>query len=163
MVTKTLMLMVVLVGFAFAQEPQAQEPKQEEMNLNDYLALAKEDLAVQSKKLMLVNMQLTEEEGKKYWPIYDSYFAERSKIMDERMEMYKFIDEKYGSMTDEDADKIAQTFFNIEEKLTKLEISTFNKVKDELSSMRGIQFLQIQRQIDTIVKLQVSAQFPLLK
>ena len=158
MVTKTLMLMVMLVGIVFAQEPQ-----QQEMNLKDYLALAKEDLAVQSKKLMLVNMQLTEEEGKKYWPIYDGYFAERSKIMDERLAMYKMIAEKYGSMTDEDAAKIADTFFDIEEKVNKLEKDTYNKIKDELSSLRGIQFLQIQRQIDTIVKLQISAQFPLLK
>ena len=71
MVTRTLMLMLMVVGIVLAQEPQ-----QQEMNLNDYLALAKEDLAVQSKKLMLINMQLTEEEGKKYWPIYDEYFAE---------------------------------------------------------------------------------------
>ena len=104
MVTKTLMLMVMMVGIIFAQEPQ-----QQEMNLNDYLALAKEDLAVQSKKLMLVNMQLTEEEGKKYWPIYNGYFAERSKIMDERLAMYKMIAEKYGSMTNDDAAKIADT------------------------------------------------------
>jgi hypothetical protein len=158
MVTKTLILMLILVGIVFAQEPQKQE-----MNLNDYLALAKEDLAVQSKKLMLVNMQLTEEEGKKYWPIYDGYFAERSKIMDERIKMYKMIAEKYGSMTNEDADMIADSFFDIESKLSELEKDTFNKVKDELSSLRGIQFLQIQRQIDTIVKLQMSAQFPLLK
>jgi len=161
MVIKTLMLLVILVGFIFAQETQKQQ--QEQMNLNDYMALAKEDLAVQSKKLMLVNMQLTEDEGKKYWPIYEGYFAERSKIMDERLEMLKMIAEKYGSMTDEDADKIAESFFNIEEKLSKLEKDTFNKIKDELSSLRGIQFLQIQRQIDTILKLQISAQFPLLK
>jgi len=161
MVTKTFTLLVMFVAIVFAQEPQQQQ--QEQMNLNDYMALAKEDLAVQSKKLMLVNMQLTEEEGKKYWPIYDAYFAERSKIMDERLEMLKMIAEKYGSMTDEDADKIAESFFNIEEKLSKLEKDTFNKIKDELSSLRGIQFLQIQRQIDTILKLQVSAQFPLLK
>ena len=160
MVTKTLMLMVMLVGIVFAQEPQ-QEPQQ--MNMNDYLTLAKEDLAVQSKKLMLVNMQLTEEEGKKYWPIYDGYFAERSKIMDERMKMFKMIAEKFGSLTDEDAAKIAETFFDIEEKLSKLEKDTYNKIKDELSNLRGIQFLQIQRQIDTIVRLQISAQIPLLK
>jgi hypothetical protein len=112
---------------------------------------------------MLVNMQLTEEEGKKYWPIYNGYFSERSKIMDERLAMYKMIAEKCGSMTDEDAAKIADTFFDIEEKVNKLEKDTYNKIKDELSSLRGIQFLQIQRQIDTIVKLQISAQFPLLK
>jgi len=160
MVTRTLMLMVMLAGIVFAQEPQ-QEPQQ--MNMNDYLTLAKEDLAVQSKKLMLVNMQLTEEEGKKYWPIYDGYFAERSKIMDERMNMFKMIAEKFGSLTDEDAVKIAETFFDIEEKLSKLEKDTYNKIKDELSNLRGIQFLQIQRQIDTIVRLQISAQIPLLK
>lgn len=161
MVTKTFMLLVIFVAIVFAQEPQQQQ--QEQMNLNDYMALAKEDLAVQSKKLMLVNMQLTEEEGKKYWPVYDAYFAERSKIMDERMDMFKMISEKYGSMTEEDADKIADTFFGIEEKLSKLEKDTYNKIKDELSNLRGIQFLQIQRQIDTIVRLQISAQFPLLK
>ncbi len=158
MITRTLMLMVMLVGIIFAQEPQ-----QQQMNMNDYLALAKEDLAVQSKKLMLVNMQLTEEEGKKYWPIYDGYFAERSKIMDERLAWYKMIAEKYGSMTNDDAAKIADTFFDLEEKVNNLEKDTYNKIKDELSSLRAIQFLQIQRQIDTIVKLQISGQFPLLK
>jgi len=160
MVVRTLLLVTLFAGILFSQET---EQKQEQMNLNDYLALAKEDLAVQSKKLMLVNMQLTEEEGKKYWPIYDEYFAERSKIMDERVEMYKMIAEKYGSMTEDDANKIADTFFDLEQKLSKLEKDTYNKIKDALSGLRAIQFLQIQRQIDTIVKLQVSAQFPLLK
>jgi len=79
------------------------------------------------------------------------------------MNMFKMIDEKYGSMTDEDAAKIADTFFDIEDKLSKLEKDTFNKIKDELSTLRGIHFLQIQRQIDTIMRLQISAQFPLLK
>jgi hypothetical protein len=158
MVVRALLLLTMIAGILFSQETG-----QEQMNLNDYLALAKEDLAVQSKKLMLVNMQLTEEEGKKYWPIYDEYFDQRGKIMDERVEMYKMIAEKYGSMTEDDADKIADTFFDLEQKLSKLEKDTYTKIKDALSSLRAIQFLQIQRQIDTIVKLQVSAQFPLLK
>ena len=159
MVTKTLLLVLMLAGLVFAQEPQ----QQEQMNMNDYTALAKEDLAVQSKKLMLVNMQLTEEEGAKYWPIYDEYFAERSKIMDERLEWYKMIAEKLGSMTNEDAANIADSFFKIEGKVNKLEVDTYNKIKDELSAMRAIQYLQIQRQIDTIMKLSISSQFPLLK
>ena len=96
-------------------------------------------------------------------PIYDAYFVERSKIMDERLEMYKMIDEKYGSMSDDDAAKIADAFFTIEKKLSELEKSTYEKIQDGLSSLRGIQFLQIQRQIDTVLKLQISAQFPLLK
>ena len=160
MVTRAVLFLILLSGMLFSQD--ATQEKQE-MNLNDYLALAKEDLAVQSKKLMLVNMELTEAEGKIYWPIYDAYFAERSKIMDERLEMYKMIDEKYGSMTDEDATMIADSFFSIENKLSQLEKDTYNKIKTGLSSLRGIQFLQIQRQIDTILRLQISAQFPLLK
>ena len=47
MVTKTFTLLVMFVAIVFAQEPQQQQ--QEKMNLNDYMALAKEDLAVQSK------------------------------------------------------------------------------------------------------------------
>jgi hypothetical protein len=160
MVTRTVLLLIFLTGMLSSQDAM---PEKQQMNLNDYLALAKEDLAVQSKKLMLVNMELTEAEGKMYWPIYDAYFAERSKIMDERIEMFKMIGEKYGTMTDEDAAKIADTFFSLENKLNQLEKETYNKIKDELSSLRGIQFLQIQRQIDTIVRLQISAQFPLLK
>jgi hypothetical protein len=158
MLQRTIIFSLLLVSFIFAQDAEL-----EKMNLNDYLALAKEDLAVQSKKLMLVNMQLSEQEGEKYWPIYDAYFGERSKIMDERVEMYKMIADKYGSMTDDDAAEVAKTFFALEDKLSKLERETFNKISEELSSLRGIQFLQIQRQIDTILKLQVSGQFPLLK
>ena len=158
MVTKLFLFVVLLSALLFSQESA-----QKQMNLNDYLALAKEDLAVQSKKVMLVNMQLSEEEGQKFWPIYDAYFAERSKIMDQRVDMYKMIAEKYGSMTDEDAAEIAGTFFNLEDKLSQLEKDTYTKIAEQLSSLRGIQFLQIQRQIDTVLRLQVSAQFPLLK
>jgi hypothetical protein len=141
----------------------AQDSSQVQMNLKDYLALAKEDLAVQTKKIMLVNMQLSEEEGQKYWPIYDAYFAERSKMMDQAFEMYKVIGEKYGSMTNDDAANIADTFFKLEDDLSQLEKDTYNKIAEELSSLRGIQFLQIQRQINTLLRLQVSTQFPLLK
>jgi hypothetical protein len=141
----------------------AQDSTQVQMNLNDYLALAKEDLAVQTKKLMLVNMQLSEEEGKKYWPIYDAYFAERSKMMDKAFEMYKVIGKKYGSMTNEDAANIAETFFKLEDDLTQLEKDTYKKIAEELSYLRGIQFLQIQRQINTLLRLQRSSQLPLLK
>ena len=158
MIIRTLIFTVFLMSMLFAQDST-----QQQMNMNDYLALAKEDLAVQSKKLMLVNMQLTEAEGEKFWPIYDGYFAERSKIMDERVEMFKMIAEKYGSMTDEDAGKVADTFFSLEEKLNKLEKDTYGKVKESISSLRALQFLQIQRQIDIIIKLQVSSQVPLLK
>jgi len=158
MVVKSFLLLMLFASLLFAQDA-----KQEQMNLNDYMALAKEDLAVQSKKVMLVNMQLSEEEGQKYWPIYDAYFAERSKIMDERIAMFKMISEKFGTMTDEDAAEIAETFLKLEDKLSQLEKDTYNKIKEELSSLRGVQFLQIQRQIDTVLRLQVSAQFPLLK
>lgn len=158
MVIRALLFLTFLSALVIAQDTT-----QNQMNLNDYLALAKEDLAVQSKKLMLVNMQLSEEEGKNFWPIYDEYFAERSKIMDERVAMFKKIAEKYGTLSESDAKDIANTFFALENKLSTLEKNTYDKIAGQLSSLRGIQFLQIQRQIDTIVRLQISAQIPLLK
>ena len=158
MITRTMLIVMFLTAMLFAQDST-----QAQMNLNDYLALAKEDLAVQTKKLMLVNMQLSEEEGKKYWPIYDAYFAERSKMMDKAFEMYKVIGKKYGSMTNEDAANIAETFFKLEDDLSQLEKDTYKKIAEELSYLRGIQFLQIQRQINTLLRLQRSSQLPLLK
>jgi hypothetical protein len=159
MLKKTMLLLVIVAGMIFGQDAQTQK----EMSLNDYIDLAKEDLAVQSKKLMMVNMQLTEEEGAKYWPIYDEYFAERSKIMDEKIAMIGTIVKKYGSLTEKDASDLAKTFFDIEKKQLELKEKTYKKIEKEISGLRGIQFLQIQGQIDTILKLQISSQFPLLK
>jgi hypothetical protein len=71
--------------------------------------------------------------------------------------------EKYGSLTEDDAAVVAKTFFELAKKLAKLEKDTYDKISDSVSRLRGIQFLQIQRQIDIILKLQISSQIPLLK
>jgi hypothetical protein len=48
------------------------------------LQLLRKDLRSMKKQLVAANMQLTDAEAEKFWPVYDQYSAEETKVYDSR-------------------------------------------------------------------------------
>src|SRR4030095_9381924 len=101
MVKKLTLLICLLVSFAvaFAQdksEAQATGPQQSDRKVtseqvtDDTVQLMRQDIRSQRKKIIAANLPLTEPEAVKFWPVYDRYVVDHSKIYDTR---YRFIKE----------------------------------------------------------------------
>ncbi len=70
---------LVLQGAAFAQA--AQQPAASTPTVSDQdIQLMREDLRSQKKQIIAANLQLTDAEATKFWPVYDAYTAEATKI-----------------------------------------------------------------------------------
>src|SRR6266581_2554889 len=52
---------------------------------DDDMQLLKKDLKSQKKQIVAANMNLTDAEAEKFWPIYDQYAAELGKIYDTKL------------------------------------------------------------------------------
>ena len=73
-------------------------------DLEEYVKLLKTDLKAQARDIISKGMQtFTDEEAKRFWPIYESYMAERDKFLEARVAVIKAYADDYDTMTDESA------------------------------------------------------------
>ena len=52
---------------------------------DDFIELLRKDVRSQKKQIIAENMELSDAEAEKFWPVYDQYAAELSKIYDTKL------------------------------------------------------------------------------
>src|SRR5258706_2268085 len=77
----------------------ASQPK-----FDDFIELLRKDVRSQKKQIIAENMALSDAEAEKFWPVYDRYAAELSRIYDTKIALLKDYAENYSSMTGEQAE-----------------------------------------------------------
>jgi hypothetical protein len=127
---------------------------------NNELAMARQVLNTEKRLLITEGMQLTDEQAKIFWPVYDEYELERSKLGNERVRLIERYAKYYDNLSDEMADKImtdALTLRTNELKLTKKYYKIFKKNLDNKTAAR---FIQLEEYLNTVIRMQVSDQIP---
>ncbi|MGH8642243.1 MAG: hypothetical protein ACRET6_11050 [Burkholderiales bacterium] len=118
------------------------------------------------KKLVVAaNMQLTEEEAKGFWPVYDAYQADLQKINARLLGAIKRYADAYnkGSVPDETAKKLINEAIGIEEAEVKLKRSYVPKLEKVIPGMKVARYLQIENKIRAVGKYELAAQIPLVQ
>ena len=78
-------------------------------DLEEYVKLLKTDLKAQARDIISKGMQtFTAEEAKRFWPIYESYMAERDKFLEARVAVIKAYADDYDTMTDAKAQETVE-------------------------------------------------------
>ena len=147
-----LIMVVIMCSFASAQEKPS----------DDMQALVKE-IRADKKSLVAENMQLTEAEAKKFWPLYDHYQDELFILRMRSLNLIEDYAKNYESMTNDMAKKLLDEYLTIErlrEKVREAYLPKFRKVLPEIKVAR---YYQIENKISAAVNYQLAAQIPLLK
>jgi hypothetical protein len=108
-------------------------------------------------------LTLTPEQGELFWPIYRAYTQELSVIGDQRMALIKKFAAEYGSVSDESAAVMAAEWFTMESNYTKLLKKTHTKVAKDISPIVAVQFVQVENALNMLLRLQISAEIPLVE
>jgi hypothetical protein len=118
------------------------------------------------KKLVVAaNMQLTEEEAKDFWPVYDAYQADLQKINGRLLGTIKRYADAYnkGPVSDETAKKLVNEAIAIEEAEVKLKRSYVPRLEKVIPGMKVARYLQIENKIRAIGKYELATQIPLVQ
>jgi hypothetical protein len=118
------------------------------------------------KKLVVAaNMQLTEEEAKGFWPVYDAYQADLQKINGRLLGTIKRYADAYnkGPVSDEAAKKLINEAIAIEEAEVKLKRSYVPRLEKVIPGMKVARYLQIENKIRAIGKYELATQIPLVQ
>ena len=118
------------------------------------------------KKLVVAqNLQLTDAEGAKFWPVYDAYQKDLQGI-NQRMAaaIVAYADAyKKGPVTNEVAKQLLDETLAIDDAEAKLKSSSAPKILAALPAMKAARYIQIENKIRAAVRYELAAGIPLVQ
>lgn len=162
------LLSVISVLFIFTSianaQQEAKDPKvSAQQVLDDAVQLMRQDIRSQRKQLVAANMPLTDTEATKFWPVYDRYIAEMTKLGDTRLALVKEYAQNYDTLTDPQADSLLKRALANDDAVTKLRQQWIPEFQKVISPKKSAMFMQIDRRIGMMLDLQLASEIPLVK
>jgi len=150
-------LLVVIAMLSFAIPAFADD-------LDEYLRLLKTDVKADARQIVTKGMvTFTAEEAKRFWPVYESYMAEREKFLDARVALITEYADNFDKMTDERAQELLNRRLEQLKLKNQLDEKYRPKFAEALSPRRLVRFYQIQQELEIMIELRAVSQIPLMK
>ncbi len=151
-------LCVVFALFMLATPAMAQQPTDVDL---DILA---DKIKADKKLLVSMNMELTDQESRDFWPLYDSYQRELQVANGQLTSLISEYAEAYnkGPVANDIAAKLIREILSWEAKELKIKIAYMAKIGYVLPAFKVSRYLQIENQIRAIIKFGLAAEIPLM-
>jgi hypothetical protein len=134
----------------------------QELNMQEYIKLLREDVSSQKAKLLGQVMQFDAEDAAKFWPIYRDYDAELQKVNDLRVANILEYSRSYTNMTDAKADELIKNAMTFQKQRDELLGKYYERVKQELGAVTAARFVQVEHQLLTIIDLKITSSLPVI-
>ncbi len=163
-VVSTLFVCNVAMFAQGSQAPAAKSsPAAQSNNVPDQdIEMLRADLRSQRKQITAQNMSLSADEATKFWPIFDQYRQEAIKPNDERWAVIKDYAANYGTMTDAQAQDYIKRADAVDQQLLALRMKYVLVFEKVISPKKTALWYQIDRRIDLLINLQLSAAIPMV-
>ena len=147
-----------------AQEKQVQDPAlSKQLNMQAYIGLLRTDLQVSKRLVIKESMQLDDKQAELFWPLYNQYDVEQTKLADEKLALIEAYAHDFLTMNDQKADQLANQALQLEDKRLALRRKYYELMKKSLPTTVVVRFFQLENQIDLIVDLQIASHLPIIE
>ena len=133
---------------------------QDEPASNDQILLEK--MRADKKLIVASNMDLTENEAKVFWPVYDEY---QDQLFLLRIRIGRWLNDymkAYDEMSNGDAKKLLDESVNIDTLTLKLRKRYIPKFRQVLPEKKATRYFQIESKIQAALDYELATQIPLL-
>jgi Spy/CpxP family protein refolding chaperone len=134
----------------------ASQPK-----FDEFIELLRKDVRSQKKQIIAENMDLSDAEAEKFWPVYDQYAAELSRIYDAKIALLKDYAENYSSMTGEQAENYIRKRAEVEQSIMQLRLKYMPAFRKVLSGRETALFYQLDWRLGLAIDVEL-VQVPLI-
>jgi hypothetical protein len=125
------------------------------------IALLRQDLRARKMQVIGQNMSLSDEEGQKFWPIYNHYVRDLQAVNDQKYALLKQYAEMWATMSDQDAMIYVRSWLETDGQAQALRLKYVPVVSQVLPGKKAATFFQLDRRLNMIVDLQLFSQIPL--
>lgn len=160
---RTLAVALIVAGFFFAEGRSFSQNAAAPTATDQDLQLLRQDLRSQKKQIVAANMTLTDAEAVKFWPVYDQYTGELTKINDGRVSLIKEYAANYTTLTDAQAQSLIERSTAADDAVIQLRtryIPIFLKV---IPGKKVARFFQVDRRVGLLMDLQLASDIPFVQ
>ena len=128
---------------------------------DDFIELLRKDVRSQKKQIIAENMNLSDAEAEKFWPVYDQYAAALSRIYDTKIALLNDYAENYSSMTGEQAENYIRKRAEVEQSIMQLRLKYVPAFRKVLSGRETALFYQLDWRLGLAIDVEL-VQVPLI-
>ncbi|WHZ24041.1 MAG: hypothetical protein OJF47_003153 [Nitrospira sp.] len=119
------------------------------------------------KKLLVAsNMDLSDAEAKKFWPLYETYQKELEQLNQRLDRTIKSYADEFnagkGTISNDTAKKLLNEALSLEEAELKLKRTYADKIGKVLPATKTARYIQIENKIRAVLKAELAQQIPLV-
>ena len=128
----------------------------------DEVADLKKKLMFDQKKLIVMqNMELSADEGKFFWPIYEDLQKELFVVNQRSAKLIVAYAAAYLTLTDGQAAKIVTEYFDIQNSRLGILDNAMQKLSKGLPAKKVFRYLQVENKLEAISRYELAKQIPL--
>jgi hypothetical protein len=125
------------------------------------IALLRKDLRAMKMQVIGQNMSLSEDEGQKFWPVYNHYVRDLQEVNNQKYALLKQYAEMWATMSDQDALIYVRGWLEADGQAQALRLKYVPIVSQVLPGKKAATFFQLDRRLNMIIDLQLFSQIPL--
>ncbi len=154
---KTVLSRIIFAALIFGTLAFAQD------SVKTLVDLMRQDLKATKMEILKKEMNFSEADAEKFWPIYENYSKELKKIGDRELNLIKQYVKFYENMTDPTAKTVFDESIRIKQARLDLEKEYFEVVSKALSPKVAAKFTHIESMITQMIRLQIYSELPVLR
>lgn len=127
------------------------------------IQMLRKDIRSQRKQIIAANMNLSDSEAEKFWPVYEQYVSDLVKLNGMKYVLIKQYIQTKGALTDTEAEAAVNQWVSIDQsvgELRKKYIPLFRKV---LTAKNTALFYQLDRRVQMMIDLQLASAIPMIQ
>ena len=162
--SKRLLPSLLLIGGLPVLSPvaRAQEPKEAPAAyLEDHLKLVRGDLVQRRESALKTLIQVDENQAKVFWPLKEQYDTELKALGESRQSLLREYAKAHKSLTADQAKELSTRSLKLDEDRNNLRKKFFDLMSQKVSVIAAAQFMQLERQYETMMDLKVQSVVPL--
>ena len=128
----------------------------------DQLQQLRAEIQADRQAVVMANLKLTDAEGQAFWPLYREYRGEMAKVGDRLQKLIQDYAVTYENATPEQAKAMVDEMMSIQRAELKVKETYLPKFRKVIPELKVARFLQIENKIDTLIKIDLAANIPLI-
>ena len=121
------------------------------------------DIREVAKEIVAENLELTTEQAKIFWPLYDEYMAELALLGDKEVKLTEEYMLNFYLMEEKTASNLLEDVLDLERDKQSLKSEYIRKMKKVLPAKVVGKFYQIERRLSLLIDAEKVSRIPLLK
>lgn len=122
-----------------------------------------ETLRSNKKAMVEVNLQLTDEEARAFWPVYDRYQKELGAIQERLLRIIDEYEANFGKLSDEKALQLVGDYLAVERDRADIRRNYLAPISKALPGVKVMRFYQIENKIDAVLRYHLAATIPVVE